>query len=162
MGAQYPTLAAAGAVRVGVPGRGLSAIRTRGHWQALAALGGAGLVLSLWLHWYTGHVSQAAWQSFTATPAVLLAIAIVGGDLSTLELARRVGDTSRLTILAGGLAAALVAYRIAVPPGPGSVHPAWGAYVSLVCALAMLSGGVVSALDEAPAPELPRPAVTSA
>jgi hypothetical protein len=47
------------------------------------------------------------------------------------------------------LAAALVVYRIAVPPAPGSVHTAWGVYLALASALAMLSGGVVSALDRA-------------
>src|SRR5436309_2513306 len=113
---------------------------------ALATLGAAGLVVSLWRTWYNGHVAQSAWQTFTTTPAVLLAIALLGGGLSALELTQRVGDTSRLAMLAGAVAVALVGYRIVIPPGPRLVHVASGAYVALASALALLSGGLLAAI----------------
>src|SRR5947209_7656307 len=123
--------------------------------QSLAALGGGGLAISLWLPWYTIDIPQAAlnsvtrlsqqfgalgplvrsgaqiisqlgpfhitaWQAFKATPDVLLIAAIIGGGLALLALADRAGSTAGLTMLAGAIAAVLVGYRIAVPPGQNS------------------------------------------
>jgi len=151
---------------------------TQGH--ALAAAGGAGLAISLWLPWYTVHIPQAAlnsvaemsqqfgalgglirsgarlisqlgpfhltsWQVFKTTPAVLLAVAIIGGGLALLALTDRAGNTSQLTMLAGGVGGLLVGYRIVVPPGQGGfVHPAWAVYLALLSALAMLAGGFMA------------------
>jgi hypothetical protein len=112
--------------------------------QQLGALGslmrsGAALISQL------GPFHVTAWQAFNATPAVLLGAAIIGGGLALLALSDRAGSTSQLTMLAGVVGALLVGYRIAVPPGQGGfVHPAWGIYLALLGALAMLAGGFIA------------------
>jgi hypothetical protein len=155
--------------------------------QALAALGGLGLVASLWTPWYSIEIPQAAinsvtqmakqlgalgplitqgaqlinqlgpfhvtaWQAFNTTPAVLLVTGVIAGGLAFLALTDRAGNTSQLTMLAGVVAAMLVGYRLAVPPGQGGfVHPAWGIYLALVSALLMLVGGGLAGSDRGPA-----------
>jgi hypothetical protein len=152
--------------------------------QGLASIGGLGLALSLWLPWYTIHISQSAlnsvaqmsqqlgalgplvrtgaqlisqlgpfhvnaWQAFhSATPAVVLAVAVIGGGLGLLALSDRAGAASQPTMLAGGVAVLLVGYKIAVPPTQsGFVHPAWGIYLALLSAVAMVVGGALSTRD---------------
>jgi hypothetical protein len=127
------------------------------HGQALAAAGGAALLASLWLPWYSDRSTESAWQAFTAMPAVLFVTGVFVGLLSALELGERAGDTSRLAILAGGLGTILVGYRVSVPP-LGGMHAAWGAYVALVSALTVLGGGILSAADRS-LPELAVPAI---
>lgn len=134
-------------------GRGSDAHATR-HGQMLAAVGGAGLLGSLWLPWHSDHT---AWQTFTAMPAVLLVIGALATVLSVLELCARTGDTSRLTTLAGGVAVILVGYRLGMP-SPAGMHLAWGACGSLVAALSVLAGGLLGASDRA-LPEIPLPAI---
>lgn len=148
--------------------------------ESLAAIGGCGLAISLWLPWYTITIPQSAldsvnqlsqqlgalgpvlrsgaqllsqlgpfhvtaWQVFKTLPAVLLVAAIIGGGLAVLALSDRAASTSQLTLLAGGVAAVLVGYRIAVPPGQNSfASPAWGAYVGLLSSLALIAGGFIS------------------
>ena len=117
--------------------------------QQLGALGplvrsGAQLINQL------GPFHVTAWQAFSTTPAVVLGAAIIGGGLALLALTDRAGSTSQLTMLAGIVAALLVGYRIAVPPSQsGFVHPAWGTYLALVSALAMLAGGALAGRDQA-------------
>jgi hypothetical protein len=92
-----------------------------------------------------GPFHLTSWQAFKTLPAVVLVNAIIGGGLALLALTDRAGNTSRLTMLAGGVGALLVGYRIAVPPGQGGfVHPAWGIYLGLIGALAMLAGGFLA------------------
>jgi hypothetical protein len=92
-----------------------------------------------------GPFHVTAWQAFKTTPDVLLVAAIIGGGIALLALADRAGSTSGLTMLAGAVAAGLIGYRIAVPPGQSSfVSPAWGIYVALLSSLAMLAGGFLS------------------
>lgn len=135
-------------------GHGSDAHASR-HGQMLAAAGGAGLLGSLWLPWYTDHT---AWQTFTAMPAVLLVLGALVAVLSVLELCARTGDTSRLTTLAGGVAVILVGYRLGMPPLAG-VHLAWGACGALVCAFIVLAGGMLGASDRS-LPEIPVPAIS--
>jgi energy-converting hydrogenase Eha subunit A len=127
------------------------------HGQALAAIGGGALLASLWLPWYTARAPQSAWQTFTAMPTVLLVTGAFVGVLSVLELCARAGDTSRLAMLAGGLAAILVAYRLSVPPLAG-MHSGWGAYVALASSLTVLGGGMLAATDPS-LPEIPVPSI---
>ncbi len=92
-----------------------------------------------------GPFHLTSWQAFKTLPAVVLVNAIIGGGLALLALSDRAGNTSRLTMLAGGVGALLVGYRIAVPPGQGGfVHPAWAIYLGLGGALAMLAGGFLA------------------
>lgn len=106
-----------------------------------------------------GPFHVTAWQAFKTAPAVLLVVAIIGGGLAVLALTERAGNISQLTMLGGVLAALLVGYRIAVPPGQnGIVHPDWGIYLALVSALTMLAGGALSRNpDSEPGYELPTP-----
>jgi hypothetical protein len=101
-----------------------------------------------------GPFHVTAWQAFKTTPDVLLIAAIIGGGLALLAVTDRAGSTAGLTMLAGGVGAVLVGYRIAVPPGQNSfVSPAWGIYVGLISALAMLAGGFLAGRgDEAREP----------
>lgn len=130
------------------------------HGQLLAAAGGAALLGSLWLPWYSDRVPQSAWQTFTAMPAVLLVIGSFVAVLSVLELCARTGDTSRLSGLAGGVAVILVGYRLGMPPLAG-MHLAWGGCVALASALTVLVGGTLGAVDRS-LPELPLPAISLA
>jgi hypothetical protein len=112
-----------------------------------------------------GPIHLTAWDSFKTVPAVLLVIAIIGGGVALLAMSDRAGNTTQLTMLSGGVASLLVAYRIAVPPGQGSfVHPAWAIYLALVGALAMLAGGFMAKNARADEPRvvtlLPTPAPT--
>lgn len=114
-----------------------------------------------------GPFHITAWQAFHgATPAVVLGAAIVGGGLALLALTDRAGNVSQATMLAGGLAVLLVGYKIAVPPGQsGFVHPAWGLYLALLSAVAMVGGGALSArdgvTDEAAITPVPTPLAAS-
>jgi hypothetical protein len=130
------------------------------HGQMLAAAGAVGLLGSLWLPWYAVRVPQSAWQTFTAMPIVLLVTGAFVGVLSVLELCDRAGDTSRLAVLAGSLAALLVGYRLAQPP-LHAMHSTWGIYATLASALAVLTGGLLAAADQA-LPEIPVPAINLA
>jgi hypothetical protein len=148
--------------------------RSRG--QTVAAAGAAGLAASLWLPWYivspgasarqlgalglrlsaaapVGAAHLTAWQVFDTTPLVLLVAAIIGGGPAVLALTNRTGSGAQLTLLAGAVAAPLVGYRIAFPPGPGGfVHPGWGIYLALVSALAMVAGGALAQAEDEDAP----------
>jgi len=114
--------------------------------QALAALGAAGLTLSLWLPWYRFPWGRpTAWEAFSATPTVLLVIAIITGGVAALALAGRAADVAPLLMLAAGVAALLIAYRIAAPPGPGGLAAdRWGVWIALVSSLTVLGGAMIS------------------
>ncbi|MBV8431592.1 MAG: hypothetical protein JO244_10540 [Solirubrobacterales bacterium] len=127
------------------------------HGQMLAVAGAVGLLGSLWLPWYTARFPQSAWQTFTTTPAVLLVSGVLVAMLSLLELSGRTGDTSRLAMLAGGVATILVGYRIATPPA-GVLHAFWGAYLALASALTILGGGLLTT-DAGSLPEVAIPPV---
>jgi hypothetical protein len=128
------------------------------HGQMLAAAGGAALLGSLWLPWYSDPVPQTAWQTFTAMPAVLLVIGTFVAILSILELCARTGDTSRLSGLAGAVAVILLGYRLGMPPLAG-MHLAWGGCVALVSALTVFAGGMLGPADRS-LPEIPVPALS--
>jgi len=156
---------------------------TQGH--SLAGLGAAGLIVSLWLPWYTfrippaaidyaeqlakqfgalgplisrgaqlasqlGPLHLSAWHAFSTTPAVLLVIGVIGGGLSALALTDRAAGAARLTMLASVVGVALSGYRIVDPPGQGDLlHPAWGIYLALAGAVAMLAGGALASSESA-------------
>ncbi|HZU60278.1 MAG TPA: hypothetical protein VE983_04890, partial [Solirubrobacteraceae bacterium] len=127
---------------VSIPQSALDAVvQASKNWGTLAPLvsSGARLISQL------GPFHVTAWQALHTLPAVLLGAAIIGGGLAMLSLSGAAANASQVTMLAGGLAAVLVGYRIFVPPVQGSfVHPAWAAYLAGVSALAMLAGGAVS------------------
>jgi hypothetical protein len=139
-----------------IPAAALNSVaQSAQQYGALAPLVKAGAALVNQL----GPFHISAWQAFTTTPAVLLTVAIIAGGLAGLALTDRAGNTSQLTMLAAFVGAALVGYRIAVPPGQGSfVHPAWGIYLAFISTLLMLGGGALSASDSGePVPALTMP-----
>jgi peptidoglycan/LPS O-acetylase OafA/YrhL len=107
----------------------------------LGAGAGAGLIVSLWLPWYTVRHTQSAWQTFTATPAVLVVIGAIAATVSILELSDRTGDASQIVALSGAVTVALVGYRIASSPGAGAVHASWGVYLAFTFGVMMLISG---------------------
>jgi hypothetical protein len=107
----------------------------------LGAGGGTGLIVSLWLPWYTMRHKQSAWQTFTATPSVLLVVGAIAAAVSILELSDRTGDASQIVALSGAVTVALVGYRIASSPGVGGIHASWGVYLALTFGVMMLISG---------------------
>ena len=110
--------------------------------QAQAALGGAVLLGSLWLPWYTANGdSGSAWQVFTGldyTLAVLALAAVAGAALSLKLKAWTIWSTISL---GGGLAVIAIAARILYPPPNGGIDldPTVGPFMGLVGAVAILT-----------------------
>ena len=110
--------------------------------QAQAALGGAVLLGSLWLPWYTANGdSGSAWQVFTGldyTLAVLAISALVGAALSLRVKAWTIWST---VSLGGGLAVIAISARILYPPPNGGIDldPTVGPFIGLIGALAILT-----------------------
>jgi hypothetical protein len=91
-----------------------------------------------------GPLHLTAWHALSTTPGVVLAVAVIAGGLSVLELTGRATSVARPTALAGIVGVALVGYRILDHPGGGFLHPAWGIYLALVGAIAIVAGGVIA------------------
>ena len=118
--------------------------------QAQAALGGAVLLGSLWLPWYSANGdSGSAWQVFTGldyTLAVLAISAVTGAALSLKLKAWTIWST---VSLGGGLAVIEISARILYPPPNSGIDldPTVGPFVGLIGALAILTslGGAARA-----------------
>ena len=110
--------------------------------HAQAALGGALLLGSLWLPWYTANGdSGTGWQVFTGldyTLAVLAISALIGAALSMRLKAWTIWSTISL---GGGLAVVAISARILYPPPNGGIDldPALGPFIGLIGAMAMLT-----------------------
>ena len=110
--------------------------------QLQAALGGAVLLGSLWLPWYTANGdSGTAWQVFTGldyTLAVLAISALTGAALSLKLKAWTIWSTISL---GGGLAVVAISARILYPPPNGGIDldPSIGPFVGLIGAVAVLT-----------------------
>lgn len=110
--------------------------------QLRAALGGAILLASLWLPWYTANGdSGTAWQVFTGldyTLAVLAISALTGAALSLKLKAWTIWST---IALGGGLAVVAISARILYPPPNGGIDldPSIGPFVGLIGAVAVLT-----------------------
>jgi hypothetical protein len=110
-----------------------------GEW--LAGAGGVALLASLFLDWY-GDLT--AWQALAVIDVVLAVLALVPLALVVAQATRRSPAVpvalSVLTVPAGALAAALVAFRlIDLPSGAVEVHG--GAWLALGAALLAAVGG---------------------
>ena len=110
--------------------------------QVQAALGGAVLLGSLWLPWYTANGdSGSAWQVFTGldyTLAVLASAALTGAALSLKLKAWTIWSTISL---GGGLAVVAISARILYPPPNAGIDldPSFGPFVGLIGAVAILT-----------------------
>jgi hypothetical protein len=96
-----------------------------------------------------GPLPVTAWQAFTFTPAVLLVVGVVAGGLALLALTERAVGVGRMIAVAGVCGVAIAGYRVVDRPGPSEfVHPAWGLYLALACAGAVLVGGLIAQAAE--------------
>jgi hypothetical protein len=133
-----------------------------GEW--IAGAGGVALLAAMFLHWYgAGPFEVTAWQAFGVLDVVLALLALVPFGLVFTQ-ATRPGPSipvafSVFTMLAGGLAALLILYRIVNQPGPNDlVEVQAGAWLGLVAAGVIAAGGWRSLRVE-PIPGAPLPPV---
>ena len=110
--------------------------------QLQATLGGAVLLGSLWLPWYTANgESGDAWQVFTGLDYTLAALAITALAGAALSLRLRAWTIWSAVSLGGGLAVVAVFARILYPPENDGIDldPTIGPFVGLVGAVAILT-----------------------
>ena len=118
--------------------------------QPQAALGGAALLGSLWLPWYTANGdSGSAWQVFTGLDYTLAVLAIGAVSGAALSLKLKAWTIWSTVSLGGGLAVIAISARILYPPPNGGIDldPTVGSFVGLLGALAILTslGGATRA-----------------
>jgi hypothetical protein len=154
-----------------------------GEW--IAGAGGVALLAAMFLHWYgldipplpdgalevfIGTPEATAWQAFGVLDVVLALLALVPLGLVITQATRSSPSIpvafSVFTMLAGGLAALLILYRIVNQPGPNDlVEVQAGAWLGFVAAGLIAAGGWrsmrVEPIPGAPVPpveDLPAPA----
>ena len=129
-----------------------------GEW--IAGAGGLGLVVALFLHWYSvplppvgaagfpgiDALQASGWQAFSVTDVLLALLALVPLALVVLQATRTSPSIpvafSVFATIAGGLATLLVLYRLVNQPGPNElVDVESGAWLALAAALAITAGG---------------------
>jgi hypothetical protein len=115
--------------------------------DVLAGVAGAGLIASLFAHWYG---TSTGWSAFTVTDIVLVVLALPGIGLLVATLARRspvlpvaFGVIGTVT---GILATLVVLWRLVDQPGSAGVSG--GAWLGLAAALALAVGCGLSLGDE--------------
>ena len=110
--------------------------------QFQAALGGALLLGSLWLPWYTASGdSGTAWQTFSGLDYTLAVLAISALTGAALSLKLRAWTIWSTISLGGGLAVVAIAARILYPPPNAGIDldPSLGSFVGLIGAVAILT-----------------------
>jgi hypothetical protein len=114
--------------------------------ELVGALGGLGLLVASFLPWYSvGESDVTAWQAFSVTDIVLAAAAVVGMSVAACVLLRisvsyPVAGSS-VAAGFGAVAAVLIVIRMVNPPGSGDVNLEIGAWLGLICGLAITIGG---------------------
>jgi hypothetical protein len=125
-----------------------------GDW--VAGLGGAVLLVSLFLPWYDvkgvdRHLT--GWQAFSVIDVILAIAAILGLAVAVTGAFRHTPAVpvamAVLGVPVGALAVLLVLVRVLDPPGPNELLDlAVGSGVALVGALAVAAGSWLSMADE--------------
>jgi hypothetical protein len=114
--------------------------------ELVGAIGGLGLLVALFLHWYSVNEDNVtAWQAFSVTDIVLAAAAVIGMSVAACVLLRisvsyPVAGSSVATGF-GAVAVVLIVIRMIDPPGAGDPSVEIGAWIGLVSAIAMTIGG---------------------
>ena len=115
-----------------------------------AGLGGAALLVSLFLPWY-GEPSATGWESFAVLDVILAALALVGIALTLASLTQRTTAVpiafAAFSILAGIIAALLVLIRLLNLPGDADGREI-GPFIALVAALGVFLGGYAASRDQ--------------
>jgi hypothetical protein len=128
-----------------------------GEW--IAAASGVGLLLSLWLPWYSGAAAGApalsAWEALGAldvilalisAAAVALLIVTATQDVQAVPLALSV-----LVTFAGLLGVLLMLIRMLILPD-GAEGRDWALWLALACTLGIVAGSLLAMRDERPSP----------
>ncbi len=127
--------------------------------EILAGVGGVALLAVTFAPWYhflegvypgsrtieAGHETQTAWQAFSALDIVLVLLALVGIALLVTTLFERTPALAVAAEVWGTVLAVIttiwVAIRVVNPPGPNyAADLKWGAWVGLVCCVAITVG----------------------
>jgi hypothetical protein len=115
--------------------------------ELVGAIGGLGLLVSLFLTWYTFDYTwpTSGWGAFSVTDIVLAAAAVVGISVAACVLLRisvsyPVAGSS-VAAGFGAIAVILIVIRLIDPPGSGHVDLEYGAWLGLGCATAVTIGG---------------------
>jgi hypothetical protein len=115
--------------------------------ELVGAAGGLGLLVSLFLTWYTFDDTwpTSGWGAFSVTDIVLAAAAVVGMSVAACVLFRisvsyPVAGSS-VAAGFGAVAVILIVIRLINPPDSGHVDLEYGAWLGLVCAVAITIGG---------------------
>jgi hypothetical protein len=129
-----------------------------GEWIAAAC--GVGLLVSLWLPWYSGGAAGgsalSAWEALGALDVVLalisaaavaLLIVTASQDAPAVPLALSVFVT-----FAGLLAVLLVLIRVVSIP-EGAVGRDWALWLALGCTFGIVAGSLLAMRDERPSPD---------
>ena len=130
--------------------------------DALAALGGVLLVVSLFLPWYSVKLPSGApaagrdltgWQAFSVIDILLALAGLVGIGLAVTVVTRRTPAVPVAFAVVGSvigvLAVLLVLVRILDQPGPNQfLDVAVGAWIALAGALGLTAGAWRSISDE--------------
>lgn len=116
--------------------------------EYLVALGGAALLVSLFLGWYEG---ETGWEAFSVLDLLLGLFALSALALLPITATQRVPAIplalDALIAIAGKLIALLILIRMIFPPGDAE-GVAGGAWLGLLSAALIIAGGWISMRDE--------------
>ena len=116
--------------------------------EYVVALGGAVLLVSLFLGWYEG---ATGWEAFTVTDVLLGLFALAALALLPITATQRVPAIplalDALIAIAGKLAALLILIRIVFPPGEAEGIQG-GAWLGFLGAALIIAGGWIAMRDE--------------
>jgi hypothetical protein len=133
----------------------------------LAGLGGIALLAVTFAPWYhflegqsvgtrnieVGHETQSAWESLTVLRFLLILVALLGiAQLATTAFERTTAWPVAASVFGaaiGSMATIWVVIRLVNPPGTNLFADLrWGAWVGLVCVVAVTAGAWWSLRDE--------------
>jgi hypothetical protein len=135
-----------------------------GEWIAAAC--GVGLLVSLWLPWYSSAAPDgsrlsaysqtlSAWESLAALDVILALIAASAVGLLIVTATQRVPAVpvalSVFVTMAGLLGVLLVLIRVLSAPD-GAEGREWGLWLALASAIGIVAGSLVAMRDERPSP----------
>jgi len=114
--------------------------------ELVGAIGGLGLLVALFLPWYSvGGENATAWQAFSVTDVILAAAAVIGMSVAACVLLRiSVSYPVAGSSVAAGfgfVAVALIVIRMINPPGAEDPSVEIGAWLGLFSAIAVTIGG---------------------
>jgi hypothetical protein len=127
-----------------------------GEW--IVAVSGVGLLVSLFLPWYSP--SRTAWEALAVNDVVLALVAAAAVALFLITATQHVPAVpiafeAALTVL-GAIATILVLVRLAWLPAVADGRE-WGLWLGLAGALGIAAGGWIGVRDERMAGSPPRP-----